>query len=172
MSTWLTVSSDRDLPLIPYHAYPCKTCWRKVFSDLAGMATTVLWNGTVTILFLTSSHLGQQRRFNAFVFLTGSIGVPSEWWCPGSRTKKLSSSKASELNFAVFHNIKVRTASSGWPDNVRDQTAPLSVCSANKFDCGGTERARVRITDASSSVNDSRCVGQLLKDGQFPQGQQ
>jgi hypothetical protein len=75
-----------------------------VFSDPSGMATPGFPNATATTFFNNLIALGQQRWFKfALVFLTGIvIGVSVEWLNRKSDEKKLSSSEASALNFAVF----------------------------------------------------------------------
>jgi hypothetical protein len=62
-----------------------------------------------------------------------------------------------------------RTASSGWPDNVRDlQPAILSaLSSARKFDLWAPDEQVYQLPDASFLCEYFRCVGKLLEDGHF-----
>src|SRR5216684_5285575 len=75
-----------------------------VFSDPNGMATAGFPNAMATTVFNNLLALGQQLWYKfALVFLTGIvIGVSLEWLNRKSDEKKLPSSEASALNFAVF----------------------------------------------------------------------
>jgi hypothetical protein len=143
-----------------------------VFSDPSGMATTVFPNATGTTVFNNLLALGEQRWFKfAFVFLTGiGIGISLEWL-----GRKWDEEKAFELQSlgtkfrSLSDNIKVRTASSGWPDNVRDlKPAILSVLvSAKKFNLWVPNEHVYQLPDASFLCEYFRCVGKLLEDGHF-----
>jgi hypothetical protein len=134
-----------------------------VFSDPNAMATTVLNN-----LFA----LGQQRWFKfVLVFLTGMvIGVSLEWLSRKSDEKRAFELRSLGSKFrSLSDNIKIRTASSGWPDNVRDlKPAMLSVfISAKKFDLWAPNEHVYQLPDASFLCEYFRCVGKLLEDGHF-----
>ena len=83
--------------------------------------------------------------------------------------------KASELRSlgskfrSLSDSIKIRTASSGWPDNVLDlKPAILSVfISAKKFDLWVPNEHVYQLPDASFLCEYFRCVGKLLEDGHF-----
>src|SRR5260370_22351460 len=87
------------------------------------MATTVFRNAMATTVFNNLLALGQQRWFKfALVLLTGIvIGVSLEWL-----NRKTDQKKASELRSlgpqfrSLSDSIQLRTASSAWPDCVRD----------------------------------------------------
>ena len=70
---------------------------------------------------------------------------------------------------SLSDNIKVRTASTGWPDNIRDlKPAILSVLiSAKKFDLWVPNDHVYQLPDASFLCEYFRCVGMLLEDGHF-----
>jgi hypothetical protein len=143
-----------------------------VFSDHSGMATTAFPNATVTTVFNNLLALGQQRWFKfAFVFLTGIvIGVSLEWLGRKSDEKKAFELQSLGAKYrSLSENIKVRTASSGWPDNVRDlKPAILSVLvSAKKFDLWVPNEHVYQLPDASFLCEYFRCVGKLLEDGHF-----
>src|ERR1700687_4662580 len=107
MSKWLKqfLFGIWGLLLIPLIT-PILEKWleENVFSDPNGTATTVFPNAMATTVFNNFLALGQQRWFKfALVFLTGIvIGVSLEWLNRKSDEKKLSSSEASALTFAVF----------------------------------------------------------------------
>ena len=143
-----------------------------VFSDRNGMATTVFHNAMATTVFDNLLALGQQRWFKfALVFLTGIvIGVSLEWLNRKSDEKKASELRSLGSKFrSLSDNIKVRTASSGWPDNVRDlKPAILSAfISAKKFDLWVPSNRIYELPDASFLCEYFRCVGRLLEDGYF-----
>jgi hypothetical protein len=99
--------------------------WLKqnVFSTSNGMVTTVVSNATATTVYNNVLALGQQRWFKfALVFLTGIvIGVSLEWLNRKSDEKKAFELRSLGSKFrSLSDNIKARTGSSGWPDNVRD----------------------------------------------------
>jgi len=143
-----------------------------VFSDPSGMATPVFPNAMATTVFNNLLALGQQRWFKfALVFLTGIvIGVSVE-----SLNRKSDEKNAFELRSlgtkfrSLSDNIKIRTVSSGWPDNVRDlKPAILSVfISAKKFDLWAPNEHVYQLPDASFLCEYFRCVGKLLEDGHF-----
>jgi len=175
MSKWLKrfLFGIWGLLLIPLIT-PILDKWlgENVFSDPNGMAATVFPNAMATTVFNNLLALGQQRWFRfALVFLTGIvIGVSLE-----SLSRKSDERKAFELRSLGFKfrslsdNIKVRTASSGWPDNVRDlKPAILSAfISARKFDLWVPNEHVYQLPDASFLCEYFRCVGKLLEDGHF-----
>ena len=70
---------------------------------------------------------------------------------------------------SLSDNIKARTTSSGWPDNVRDlKSAILSAfISANKFGLWVPNEHVYLLPDASFLCEYFKCVGKLLEDGYF-----
>ena len=175
MSKWLKqfLFGIWGLLLIPLIA-PILDKWleENVFSKPNGVAATVFPNAGATSVFANLLALGEQRWFKfALVFLTGLvIGVALEWV-----SRKSGETKAFELRSlgtkfrSLSDHIKVRTASSGWPDNVRDlKPAILSVfVSARKFDLWVPNEHVYQLPDASFLCEYFRCVGKLLEDGHF-----
>jgi hypothetical protein len=166
MSRWLKpfLFGIWGLLLIPLIT-PILEKWleENVFSDPNAMATTV---------FNNLLALGQQRWFKfAVVFLTGIvIGVSLEWLNRKSDEKKAFELRTLGTKFRTLsENIKIRTASSGWPDNVRDlKPAILSAfISAKKFDLWAPNEHVYQLPDASFLCEYFRCVGKLLEDGHF-----
>lgn len=143
-----------------------------VFPDPGGMAATAFPNTGAATVFNKLLALGQQRWFEfALVFLTGIvIGVSLEWLSRKSDEKKAFELRSLGTKFrSLSDHIKVRTASSGWPDNVRDlKPAILSVfISARKFDLWVPNEHVYQLPDASFLCEYFRCVGSLLEDGHF-----
>ena len=143
-----------------------------VFSDPNGMATAGFPNAMATTAFNSLLALRQQRWFKfALVFSTGIvIGVSVEWLNRKSDEKKASELRSLGSKFrSLSDSIKMRTASSGWPDNVRDlEPAILSVfVSARKFDLWVPNEHVYQLPDASFLCEYFRCVGKLLEDGHF-----
>ena len=143
-----------------------------VFSDPNGTATTVFRNAMATTVFNHLRVLGQQRWFKfALVFLTGIlVGVSLEWLNRKSDEKKATELRSLGSKFrSLSDSIKVRTASSGWPDNARDlKPAVLSAfISAKKFDLWVPNEHVYQLPDASFLCEYFRCVGKLLEDGHF-----
>jgi hypothetical protein len=166
MSRWLKpfLFGIWGLLLIPLIT-PILEKWleENVFSDPNAMATT---------FFNNLLALGQQRWFKfAVVFLTGIvIGVSLEWLNRKSDEKKAFELRSLGTKFRTLsENIKIRTASSGWPDNVRDlKPAILSAfISAKKFDLWAPNEHVYQLPDASFLCEYFRCVGKLLEDGHF-----
>jgi hypothetical protein len=161
------------LLLIPLIA-PILEKWleENVFSDPGGMATTVFPNAMATAVFSNLLALGQQLWFKfALVFLTGIvIGVSVEWLNRKSDEKRASELRSLGAKFrSLSDSIKTRTASSGWPDNVRDlEPAIQSVfIAARKFDVWAPNEHVYQLPDASFLCEYFRCVGKLLEDGHF-----
>jgi hypothetical protein len=174
MSKWLKrfLFAIWGLLLIPLIT-PVLEKWleENVFSDSNGMAT-VFPDATVTTAFNNLLALGQQRWFKfAVVFLTGIIiGVSLEWLNRKSDEKRAFELQSIGTKFRILSdNIKVRTASSGWPDNVRDlKPAILSAfISARKFDLWVPNEHVYQLPDASFLCEYFRCVGKLLEEGHF-----
>src|ERR1700730_6188020 len=93
------------------------------FSDPDGTATTVFPNAMATTVFNDLLALGQQRWFKfTFFFLTGIVvGVSLEWLSRKSDERKAFELRSLGIKFrGLSESIKIRTASSGWPDDVRD----------------------------------------------------
>ncbi len=142
-----------------------------IFSDPNGMAATVFPNATAPF-FDNLLALGQQRWFKfTLIFLTGIvIGVSLEWLSRKSDERKAFELRSLGSKFrSLSDNIKIRSASSGWPDNVRDlKPAILSVLiSAKKFDLWVPNEHVYRLPDASFLCEYFSCVGKLLEDGHF-----
>jgi hypothetical protein len=161
------------LLLIPLIA-PILEKWleENVFSDPGGMATTVFPNAMATAVFSNLLALGQQLWFKfALVFLTGIvIGVSVEWLNRKSDEKRASELRSLGAKFrSLSDSIKTRTASLGWPDNVRDlEPAIQSVfIAARKFDVWAPNEHVYQLPDASFLCEYFRCVGKLLEDGHF-----
>lgn len=143
-----------------------------VSSDPSGVATTVFHNATVTSAFEHLIALGQQRWFKfAVVFLTGIvIGASLEWLSRKSGEKKASELRSLGIKFrSLSDSIRIRTASSGWPDNVGDlKPAILSAfISARKFDLWVPNEHVYQLPDATFLCEYFRSVGKLLEDGDF-----
>src|SRR6266481_2453472 len=175
MSKWLKLFllGIWGLLLIPL-VTPVLQKWleENVFSDANGMATTIFPNAGLVTAFNNLVALGEQRWFKfALVFLTGIvIGVLLEWLSRKSDEKKAFELKSLGTKFrSLSDHIKVRTASSGWPDNVRDlKPAILSVfISGKKFDLWVPNEHVYQLPDASFLCEYFRCVGTLLEDGHF-----
>ena len=175
MSNWLKqfLFGIWGLLLIPL-IVPILDKWleENVFSDPNGMATTVFRTAMVTTVFDSLVALGQQRWFKfALVFLTGIvIGVSLEWLNRKSDEKKASDLRSLGSKFrSLSDSIKTRTASSGWPDNVRDlKPAILSAfSSAKKFGLWVPNEHVYQLPDASFLCEYFRSVGKLLEDGHF-----
>jgi hypothetical protein len=166
MSKWLkpVLFGIWGLVLIPQIATILeKRLEENFFSDPTAVVTAVS-NNLVAV--------GQLRWFRfASVFLTGIvIGVSLEWLNRKSDEKRASELRSLGSKFrSLSDNIKVRTASSGWPDNVRDlKPAILSAfISAKKFDLWVPNEHVYQLPDASFLCEYFRCVGRLLEDGYF-----
>ena len=175
MSKWLKqfLFGIWGLLLIPLIT-PILDKWLKenILSDSNGMATTIFADAMASTVFNNLLALGQQRWFKfALVFLTGIVvGVSLEWLGRKSDEKKASELRSLGSKFrSLSDSIKIRTASSGWPDNVRDlKPAMLSAfISARKFDLWVPNEHVYQLPDASFLCEYFRCVGKLLEDGQF-----
>ena len=143
-----------------------------VFSDPNDVATTVFRNAVATTVFDNTLALGQQRWFKfALVFLTGVVlGVSLEWLNRKSDEKKASELRSLGAKFrSLSDSLKNRTASSGWPDNVRDLKPAISSAfgSARKFHLWVPDEHVYQLPDASFLCEYFRCVGKLLEEGQF-----
>jgi len=176
MSKWLKpfLFGIWGLLLIPLITPILKKWLEENVFDPDGMATTVFSNAMATTVFNNLLALSQRRWFAfALVFLTGIvIGVSLEWLNRKSDEKKASELRSLGSKFrSLSDNIKVRTASSGWPDNVRDlKPAILSAfISAKKFDLWAPNEHVYQLPDASFLCEYFRSVGKLLEDGHFDQ---
>jgi hypothetical protein len=143
-----------------------------VSSDPNGVATTIFRNTVATTVFDNLLALGQRHWFQfALVFLTGMVvGISLEWLNRKSDEERASKLRSLGSKFrSLSDSIKIRTASSGWPDNVRDlQPAILSAfSSAKKFDLWVPDEHVYQLPDASFLCEYFRCVGKLLEDGHF-----
>jgi hypothetical protein len=175
MSKWLKqfLFGIWGLLLIPLIT-PILKKWleENVFSDPSDLATTVFRNAVATPAFDNLVALGQQRWFKfAVVFLTGVvIGVSIEWLNRKTDEKKASELRSLGSKFrSLSDSIKIRSASSGWPDNVRDLKPAITAAfgSARKFHLWVPDEHVYQLPDASFLCEYFRCVGKLLEDGQF-----
>jgi hypothetical protein len=175
MSKWLErfLFAIWGLLLIPLIT-PILKKWleENVFSDPNDVATTVFRNAVATTVFDNLLALGQQRWFKfALVFLTGVVlGVSLEWINRKSDEKKASELRSLGSKFrSLSDSLKNRTASSGWPDNVRDLKPAImsALGSARKFHLWVPEEHAYQLPDASFLCEYFRCVGKFLEDGQF-----
>jgi hypothetical protein len=175
MSKWLKqfLFGIWGLLLIPLIT-PILKKWlaENVFSDPNDVATTVFRNAVATTAFDNLLALGQQRWFKfTVVFLTGIvIGVSIEWLNRKSDEKKASELRSLGSKFrSLSDSLKIRTASSGWPDNVRDLKPAITSAlgSARKFHLWVPDEHVYQLPDASFLCEYFRCVGKLLEDGQF-----
>jgi len=176
MSKWLKpfLFGIWGLLLIPLITPILKKWLEENVFDPDGMATTVFSNAMATTVFNNLLALSQRRWFAfALVFLTGIvIGVSLEWLSRKADEKKASELRSLGSKFrSLSDNIKVRTASSGWPDNVRDlKPAILSaLISAKKFDLWAPNEHVYQLPDASFLCEYFRSVGKLLENGHFDQ---
>jgi hypothetical protein len=175
MSKWLKqfLFGIWGLLLIPL-IVPILKKWleENVFSDSGGMATTVFRNTVATPAFENLLALGQQRWFRfALVFWTGIVlGVSLEWLNRKSDEKKAVELRSLGAKFrSLSDSLKNRTASSGWPDNVRDLKPAITSAlgTARKFHLWVPDEHVYQLPDASFLCEYFRCVGKLLEDGQF-----
>lgn len=175
MSKWLKqfLFGIWGLLLIPLIT-PSLKKWldENVFSDPNDVATTVFRNAVATTAFDNILALGQQRWFKfALVFLTGVVlGVSLEWINRKSDEKKASELRSLGAKFrSLSDSLKNRTASSGWPDNVRDLKPAITSAfsSARKFRLWVPDEHVYQLPDASFLCEYFRCVGKFLEDGQF-----
>jgi hypothetical protein len=175
MSKWLKqfLFGIWGLLLIPLIT-PILKKWleENVFSDPSDLATTAFRNAVATPAFDNLVALGQQRWFKfAVVFLTGVvIGVSIEWLNRKTDEKKASELRSLGSKFrSLSDSIKIRSASSGWPDNVRDLKPAITSAfgSARKFHLWVPDEHVYQLPDASFLCEYFRCVGKLLEDGQF-----
>jgi hypothetical protein len=161
------------LLLIPVIA-PVLKQWleENVCSDPGTMATTAFRDATATPVFQKLLALGQQSWFRfSLVFLTGIIvGVSLEWLNRKSGEKKAAELRSLGWKFrSLSESIRIRTASPGWPDNVRDlKPATLSVLSsARKLGLWAPNEHVYQLPDATFVCEYLRCVGRFLEDGDF-----
>ena len=127
-------------------------------------------NAAVTAISNDLVAVGQLRWFKfALVFMTGMIiGVSLE-----STTRRSGERKAFELRSlgykfrSLSEAIKMRTPSSGWPDNARDLGPAIksAFVSAGKFGLWVPGERVYELPDASFVCEYCRCVGMLLEDG-------
>ena len=175
MSKWLKpfLFGIWGLLLIPLIApIPKKWLEENVFSDPGGTATTVFRNVVATPIFESLLALDQQRWFKfALVFWTGIVlGVSLEWLSRKSDEKKASDLRSLGSKFrSLSDSLKIRTGSSGWPDNVGDLKPAImsALGSARKFHLWVPDEHVYQLPDASFLCEYFRCVGKLLEDGQF-----
>lgn len=143
-----------------------------IFSDPGGVATTVFRNAAVTTAFDNLVALGQQRWFKfAMIFLTGMlVGISLEWLNRKSAERRASELRSLGTKFrSLSESIKIRNASSEWPDNVRDLKPAIltAFISARKFGLWVPNEHVYQLPDATFLCEYFRSVGKLLEDGQF-----
>jgi hypothetical protein len=175
MSKWLKqfLFGIWGLLLIPL-IMPILEKWleENVFSDPNDVATTLFRNAMATTVFDNLRALGQQRWFNfALVFWTGIVlGVSLEWLNRKSDDKKASELRSLGAKFrSLSDSLKIRTPSSGWPDNAGDLKPAITSAfnSAKKFHLWVPDEHVYQLPDASFLCEYFRCVGKLLEDGQL-----
>ncbi|MCP3464684.1 hypothetical protein [Bradyrhizobium sp. CCGUVB23] len=164
MSKWLKplLFGIWGLLLIPLIGTTFET-WlaENVFSEPNAVATTIS-NNLVAV--------GQLRWFKfALVLMTGIvIGVSLD-----SSTRKSGERRAFELRSlgykfrSLSDSIKIRTASSGWPDIARDLKPAImsAFISARKYDLWVPGERVFELPDASFLCEYFTYVGRLLEDG-------
>ena len=177
MSKWLKpfLFGIWGLLLIPLIT-PILKKWleENVLSDPNGLATTVFSNAMATTVFNNLLALGQRRWFAfALVFLTGIvIGVSLESLIRKSDEKKASELRSLGTKFrSLSDSIKIRTASPGWPENVRDLKPAImsAFSSARKLHLWVPGEHVYQLPDASFLCEYFGCVGKLLEDEHFDQ---
>jgi hypothetical protein len=163
------------LLLIPLFA-PVLKKWleESVFADAGSAATSAFRDATATPAFTGFLALGQQPWFRfALVFLTGVVvGVLIEWLNRKAGEKKAASLRSLGWKLrSLSESIRARTASPGWPDNVRDlKPAMLSLfVAARRFDLWAPNDRAFHLPDASFLCEYLRCVGKYLEDGDLDQ---
>ena len=121
---------------------------KRLLRSRTAAATTAFRDVTATAVFSHLVALGEQHWFKlTVVFLTGLIvGVSLEWLNRKSGEKRAAELRSLGWKFrSLSESIRLRTASSRWPDSVHDlKPAMLSMfASARKFDLWAPERARI-----------------------------
>jgi hypothetical protein len=161
------------LLLIPLIA-PVLKKWleENIFADPASAATTAFRDATATQAFTGLLALGQQPWFRfALAFLTGVVvGVSLEWLSRKANERKAASLRSLGWKFrSLSDSIRIRTASPGWPDNVRDlKPAMLSLFLAGRrFDIWAPNERAFQLPDATFLCEYLKCVGKHLEDGDF-----
>jgi hypothetical protein len=163
------------LLLIPLSA-PVLKNWlaENVFADPGSAATTVFRDATASPAFVNLLALGQQPWFRfALAFLTGVVvGVSLEWLNRKSGEKKAASLRSLGWKFrSLSESIRIRTATPGWPDNVRDlKPGMLSLfVAARRLDLWAPNERAYQLPDATFLCEYLRSVGKHLEDGDFDQ---
>src|SRR5262245_21890515 len=133
------------------------------FSDPNAVATTV-FNNLVA--------LGHQLWCQfVLVFFTGIvIGISLDWLAHKSEQNKASELRSLGSKFRTLSDsIKIQTASSEWPNNVRALKPEImsALISAKKFDLWAPDERVYQFPDASFLCEYFRFVGRLLEDGHF-----
>jgi hypothetical protein len=161
MSRWLKpiLSGIWGLLLIPLIATILeKRLEENFFSDPNAAATTVFSNLVA---------LGHQPWFQfVLVFFTGIvIGISLDWLARKSDQNRASELRSLGSKFRILSDsIKSRTASSGWPNNVRDLKPEImsALISAKKFDLwpiySASCRRRLRIFDFDPGFRGARPI--------------
>jgi hypothetical protein len=134
----------------------------KFFSDPNAVATTVFSNLVA---------LGHQLWFQfVLVFFTGIVlGISLDWLARKSDQNKASELRSLGSKFRTLSdNIKM-TASSEWPNNVRDLKPEImsALISAKKFGLWAPDERVYQFPDASFLCEYFKFVGKLLEDRHF-----
>jgi hypothetical protein len=134
-----------------------------LFSDPNAPATTVFSDLVV---------LGHQLWFQfVLVFFTGIVlGFSLDWLARKSDQNKASELRGLGSKFRTLSDtIKIRTASSEWPNNVRDLKPEImsALISAKKFALWVPDERVYQFPDASFLCEYFKFVGKLLEDGHF-----
>ena len=129
-------------------------------------------NAAATTVFSNLVALGHQLWFQfVLVFFTGIvIGISLDWLARKSDQNKASELRSLGSKFRnLSDNIKSRTASSGWPNNVRDLKPQImsALISGKKFDLWVPDERVYQFPDASFLCEHFTFVGTLLEDGHF-----
>ena len=173
MSKWLKqlLFGIWGLLLIPL-IMPILKSWleENAFSDPA--ATAAFRNVVATPFFEDLLALRQKRWFEfVLVFWSGIVlGVSLEWLSRKSDERKASELRSLGSKFrSLSDSLKNRSASSGWPDNVRDLRPAIASAfgSARKFHLWVPDEHVYQLPDASFLCEYFRSVGRLLEDGEF-----
>jgi len=161
------------LLLIPLMAPVLKT-WleENVFTEPGNLATIAFRDATSTPAFNSLVALGLQFWFRfALAFLTGVVvGISLEWLSRKSGEKKAAALRGLGWKYrSLSDSIRIRTASPGWPDNVRDlKPAMLSLfVAARRFALWAPNERAFQLPDATFLCEYLKCVGKHLEDGDF-----
>ena len=161
------------LLLIPLIA-PALKQWLEVnvFTDSQSPATTAFRDLSASPAVAGVLATSQQPWFGfTLVFLTGIVaGVTLEWLSRKSGDKKATTLRSLGWKLrSLSESIRTRTASPGWPDNVRDLKPAMfsALSSAGKLGVWVPNEHVYQLPDATFLCEYLRCVGRFLEDGDF-----